>query len=134
MKLQDADDRLLGLQILTATLATDGSGDGTAVFPNCRGRLYGVQVGVADAALDAGADWTLSGEISGTLMTKANDADFYARPRTVVQDSAGADIAGSMEAPLLLGEDVTLTVANGGASKGAITPATVRLIIMRGLS
>lgn len=133
MKIQDADGKLFGLSLLSGTIATNGSGDGSVSFSAVRGRILSVQVEAANAALDSGADWTLSGSKSGTIMTKANAATFLARPRTLVQDSAGADIAASMEAPIVFDETLTLTVANGGASKGATTPAPVRIVMMRGL-
>jgi hypothetical protein len=109
----------------TATVSTDGSGDGTNLdsLGNCKwngdfsGLLMAVKFDFASAT-DAGADTTLTepvglGRTIGTVSNSKTDTTMY--PRVLETDTLGASI-GTYTQMVVDSHNLKVTIAQGGAT------------------
>lgn len=101
----------------SVTATTDASGDATVYTEAIRGTLVGVTYTKTDFA--NGVDFTITTET--TLRNVWVDTDVNASesvyPRSQVQDSAGANIAGVYDSIRCINERIKVVVAQGGNTK-----------------
>lgn len=104
-------------QAAVVSVTTDASGDATAYSSAIRGKIVGLAYTKTDFA--NGVDFTITTET--TLRNVWVDTNINASetvyPRGLVQDTAGADIAGEYDAIRCVNERVTSVVAQGGNAK-----------------
>lgn len=108
------------IQVLTANVETDGSGDFTVTLPASNGMLKQVRYIVdGGSPLATGADITLSETGAGVgLLTMANigTSSFTRYPRAFVANPADGVVSSTNVAEMAVHQSLTFTVAQGGAS------------------
>jgi hypothetical protein len=114
-----------GVLVTKVDIATDGSGAFTATTAAMQGEVHSYRLVQGGAALDAGADLDIVGADSGIVVSNHDNiaAGTYApRQATHGVDGAAALYAAGGTAvftPIAVNERLTVTIANGGASKAA---------------
>ena len=109
------------IQVLTANVVTDGSGDFTVSMPSGGGLLRQVRY-VVDGGdpLATGADLTLSESTTGVnILTFANIgvSSFIRCPRELEANPADGVVGTANICLIAVHRSLTLTIAQGGAAK-----------------
>lgn len=114
-------------QLITVPLATDASGDYSSATQDICGAVLQIRYVVdGTSPLDTGADLTITGTKTGlsvASMTNIGTSSFTKalRQATHATDGTASLYAGAgepVEAPIhVIGESLTVTIAQGGASK-----------------
>lgn len=101
----------------SVTVTTIADGSATAYSTNLTGRLWAVAYVKTDFA--TGVDFTITTERENAgVWTEVNvDATKRVRPRELVDDQVGANIAATYDYILLENDRVKIVIANGGDSK-----------------
>ncbi len=104
----------------TATITTDGSGDGTASIQNANGLVYQVRYVIdAGATLATGANISIIEDDTGLnvlTMAAIGVSSFTRSPRELSANPANGTVGTNSDLIAVHG-DLTLTVDSGGASK-----------------
>ncbi len=107
-------------QSVSVTVTTIADGSATAYTDPVRGKVVAVKYAKATSGnYSDGVDFTITTET--TLRNVWVDTNINASetvyPRALVQDTAGADIAGSYDALRLMNERVKIVIGSGGDTK-----------------
>ena len=115
------------MQLITVPVTTDVSGDATVQIIGVSGSFLQLRY-VPDGSnpLDTGADLDISGDKTGLVFVNHDDIGLTAFTRCYRQATHGTDGSASLFAAggepvedyiIAHGENLTLTIASGGASK-----------------
>lgn len=115
------------MQLITVPVTTDASGDFSQQTPVLNGRLVQYRyVPDGSSPLDTGADLDIVGTTTGIVVANQDDIGTSAFTKAPRQATHGVDGSASLYAStgepvedviLIVGETLTLTIANGGNAK-----------------
>lgn len=111
-----------GVMCVTATVTTNGSGDGSAVTPNINGRILKICIDFSASAA-AGTTTTViangqtTAETVLTLTSVNTDAVYYPRAVVCISDGTAGGANANLYDYFVINSPLTITNAAGGATK-----------------